>query len=255
MRTFSDLDVAISEIQRDLSRADKVYSSRVQHQTGLNLEARELINYSYQILGGIPLHASQLVQVGLDKFPDFFKKANSLQWETWLESELNLRLSTGRYVSTVEPAPEAGHPALSTAKEGNWYGYTYAEIMFGAYETLFSQLKKNPDTRRAYFPFFEKHHAHRAAFPTRVPCSIGYQVMIREQPGFGPMLNLIYLQRSSDFDRFWLTDVWFARMFQHQLMLSLNEDKSFKFYGQMKLGSFMHTIMSLHSFVGGEEIY
>lgn len=255
MRTFSDINEAVSEIRRDLSRADLVYSSRVQNQVGLELEARELINYSYQILDGIPSQSSELARLGIDKFPEFFDQATPEQWTIWLDSELMLRLSAGTYLSNKTPLPESFHPALKSVLEGAHYGYTYHEIMFGAYETLFSQLKANPDTRRAFYPFFEKHHAHRAPFPTRVPCSIGYQIMIRNQPGRGPLLNLIYLQRSSDFDRFWLTDIWFARRFQQELTLSLNDDKEFIYHQKLSVGAFMHSIMSLHSFVNGDEIY
>jgi len=249
MKSFATLYEAISEIERDLSRADQVSVTRVQQQTNLNIRARELLNYSYQIAGGIPQASLELVEIGMKHF-SFFKEMDAMEWENWLDAEFFQRITTD--ASQYSDSPSDFHPALVHCREGDGFSYTYPEIMSGAFEAIRAALVHNPDTRRAYYPFFKDHHGYRASNPTRIPCSLGYQAFIRTIPGLGPHLLLLYSQRSSDFDRFWLSDVWFARAWQMQLLDSLQGEDHFK---DLKAGPLMHSIHSLHSFIDDEEIY
>ena len=98
-------------------------------------------------------------------------------------------------------------------------------------------LKKNPDSRRVYWPIFRTKDSLRAGAPSRIPCSLGYQAMIRKVGGTDHLI-LTYLQRSADFDRFWLSDIWLARKFQLNLAEAL----------QIQGGALIHFIISFHSF-------
>lgn len=240
MRLYLNLSEALSEIQRDLAKGPKVLSSRVQQRTHEELPGRELLGYSYTIeKGGIPWLADEIVEVGKAmKFPLWLD--NSRRMRDWMESEW-----TTRREGELAIAQDYRHPALKTAYEGNWPSYTYGERLNGSINAMTTALMNTPDSRRAFWPIFEKHDALRSAAPTRVPCSLGYQAIIRNTQD-GPQLVLIYMQRSADFDAFFLSDIWFANRFQHELADQLS----------VPAGQFIHFVSSLHSFtVEGTEIY
>jgi len=63
---------------------------------------------------------------------------------------------------------------------------------------------------------------------------------------------LFYLQRSCDFSKYWLTDVWMARQFQKSVLELVNQEVR----DEIHLGSFTHFIISFHRFLlPGEEDY
>jgi len=219
-------------------------STRVQQRTNQKLSGRELLGYSYLIeKGGIPDSAQEVVELGSSMgFPIYrADMEHGLKiLKDWMALEIHYRKH-----GVLGDMNEKDHPALKTTIEGNWPSYTYGERLSGALEALSTTLELSPDSRRAYWPIFEQHDSLRAMAPTRVPCSLGYQAMIRNTTQ-GPQLILTYLQRSADFDTFFLTDIWLANQFQKALAERL----------EVASGQFMHFITSLHSFtVEGTEIY
>ncbi len=245
MRIFQTLQEATSEIERDLFKAPVVLSTSVQH-LKVNTSAREALNYVYTISpGGMPTHAHDLVKFGQERFPSW-EKTSSKQLVTWITSELESRLYPLKFkLQSSEAFTEEDHPVLSQLVEGNAYAYTYPDRLVGMVETLQNTLIVNPTSRRAYWPIFSQQDSFRAVYQTRVPCSIGYQVMVRQQPGIGPQLHLTYLQRSSDYYTFWLSDLWFAYKIQEYLSHSLVP---------IELGGISHVILSFHYFPE-KEIY
>lgn len=243
MRVFESLGDAASEIRRDISKGPKMISTRVQQQIGLNLETRERIGYTYSVLGNFPPFSFELVEFAIEEGFVFWEE-HKIAMHQWLEAECKARIAPGLFLEWDEPT-EVEHPALSKTFEGSWPSYTYTERMIGGFDALYASLKKDPDTRRAFWPIFRTEDSIRASVPSRIPCSLGYQAMIRKV-GASEKLILTYLQRSADFDRFWLSDLWLARKFQENLANSL----------ELECGAIIHFIISFHSFdVTTEEIY
>ena len=250
MRHFPQLRDAIPEIHRDIFKASKITSSRVQ-QFRKEATVHEALNYTYTIeAGGIPAEAKDILSLGLESglFPDLERHAPSIL--QWMRSQLFERYATtpGEQVNVSDHE----HPLLASTAEGDHFGYTYAERLYGAVDQMTAVLLNNPDTRRAYWPIYQPLDALRAGALTRIPCSLGYSLMIREVPGLGPKLHMTYLQRSSDFARFWLTDVYFAHRFQLEVLDSLQAQLD----PNLQLGNFVHTILSFHIFDDGvKEVY
>lgn len=244
-RFFHTFDEATEEIRRDLAKGTRINFTRVQQRVGEHLPGRERTGYEYTVLTGIPEETEELLLFGqVHHFPLFQEKVDRDALGQWLMLETNQRLYPMSY-TPGDPPLELLHPALKKTLEGNWPSYLYRERMVGAVEVMTSILDGSPDTRRAYWPIFHPEDSFRAGAPTRIPCSIGYQLMLRKFND-QTLLIMVYLQRSSDFDTFWLTDVYLARQFQLQVAKRLNVDP----------GSFSHYIISFHSFqVEGTEIY
>ena len=244
-RFFENLTEATEEIRRDLAKGIRIDFTRVQQRTGEHLPGRERTGYEYTVLNGIPTDPEELIFFGQTHgFPLYQTKPDRDAMAEWLFLETNQRLWPMSY-NPNDPALEKLHPALRSTLEGNWPSYLYRERMVGAVEMMAKTLAGSSDTRRAYWPIFQPVDSFRASAPTRIPCSLGYQLMLRQQNN-RVLLLMTYLQRSADFDHFWLSDVFLAHQFQLRVSAQLN----------VECGSFTHYILSFHSFkVEGSEIY
>lgn len=242
-RVFETLEQAALEIRRDLSKGTRMQFSRVQQHMDADLPGRERQSYEYCIMdSGVPSDPRDLVQLGQKLgFKPFVENAAAM--EDWLVQELHSRLFPYQHLTDL--STESFNPLLKSTLEGNHPSYTYRERMAGAIPALEAALKVSFDTRRAFWPIFLPQDAFRAAQPTRVPCSLGYEVMLRNVDG-QERLQIFYLERSCDFDRFWLSDVWFA----YRLGAFIADQLGFP------MGPVYHYIISLHSFdVDMHEIY
>ena len=242
MRIYADLGVAHKEILRDIYKSDIQKSSRVQGLDGLDLEMREYFNYSYGVLK-IPTGTQEITKLakGLGLIEDINV------WEAWLEAELGLRLSDEPiYMDVAEPL----HPALGNHKEGNHYGYTYQERMMGMIDIMFNHFIKSEDTRRAFWPIYHPTDAYRGVFPTRVPCTIGYHFKVNH----GKM-DVTLISRSCDLDRFWISDIYFARAIMEELLWRLDHMNIPEWIpGHVTPGITYHHVISFHSFIGQDEV-
>lgn len=234
-RVFQTIEEAGLEIRRDLKKGTAVTSSRVQQHVGQVLPGREKMGYEYVIMDeGIPRSASDLVQVGrkLELRPYLDHPNEMLEW---LYLELQSRLYPLSYITS--PPTEMMNPLLKNTIEGNYPSYTYRERLAGALPAITYILECSPDSRRAYWPIFLPQDSLRASQPTRVPCSLGYELMIRSVNG-EPRVQVFYISRSCDFDRFWLSDIWFAYQFGLNVATSLG----------YRMGAVYHYVISFHSF-------
>lgn len=254
MRVFQSLEEASLEIRRDLYKSPLVEVTRVQQRVNQELEARERLGMTYALLPEAwPKTAEDLVRLGAKlELPQFLQ--HPYEMLEWLKAEEEARLMPENYLG--KSPTELIHPALRTTIEGNFPSYTYHERLYGAIDVLAATLQKSPDSRRAYWPIYHPHDSLRAMDPTRVPCSLGYEALIRMVNG-KPHLILFYLQRSADYDTFWLTDVWLARKFQDFLTQELNSRLQYKpDYKEVISGQLVHHIISFHSFfAAGSEVY
>lgn len=239
MRVFETVADAISEIRRDVYKGTPLVSSRVQQRVGENLPGRERLGYSYSILGGWPDSPVHLVDVAVKQGLTFWGKHQDSIID-WLYAE-----ESAREFSVLGEATEKKHPALQSTFEGNWPAYTYSERLLGAIVAMENALSQSPDSRRAGWPIFRTEDAIRAGAPTRIPCSLYYQSILRKV-GNEEHLMMFYVSRSCDYDTFWLSDIYLAHRFQLALAERLG-----KVPGQL-----VHMIISFHSFqVENTEIY
>jgi len=252
MRMYASLPEAISEIRRDVYNGQKVEGTRVQQKVG-DFKFIERLSYSYGIEGresAWPENPEGLILLGQAAGFRYFVE-NPKEMLDWLYAEAESRL-IGNFGEPFR-LTELMHPALKSTLEGQWPSYTYTDRLNGAMDAMVNALVASVDTRRAYWPIFRPEDSLRAPAPTRIPCSLGYQALVRETD-LGPLLYFIYLERSADFDTFWLTDIWFARQFQEALVRKLvRTDMRFQ---ELKAGPVFHQIISFHSFeILGTEVY
>ena len=104
--------------------------------------------------------------------------------------------------------------------------------------TIVKELESNPDSRQCVLPIFSLDDVQYIGGKRRVPCSMYYDFLIRENASGEKQLNICYHQRSSDFVTHFGNDVWLAwKTMQHIAT-----------YLGVKPGYLYHTIDSLHSY-------
>ena len=121
------------------------------------------------------------------------------------------------------------------------FAYTYSERFHPGvnYEMdqpffIFSELKRHPASRQAIVQIFDVHKdLSRIGGKSRIPCSMFYQLMIRNGA-----VDLHYIMRSCDFFTHFPYDQLLAIRFQELAACVLNRP----------VGIFHHIITSLHGF-------
>jgi thymidylate synthase len=259
MRLFQNIREAYQEIQRDINKSPKMEIHRVQDKV-ITAEAHEAMGYSYSVVD-IPISVGDILQLSKDLGYLLPLVIDDTDMEDWLRAEVTARTSPHWH---PEEITELINPQLARCLEGAEPSYTYRDRLHGMVEILAHQLYLSPDSRRAYWPMFNVEDSYSAARQTRVPCTLGYWVAIRKVGGVD-RLHLTYLERSCDFDRFWLWDLFFARVLQEQIRRSINLKHEMAYNNSsmankpiwVEMGLTTHTILSFHQIrsVDGGEIY
>ena len=137
-------------------------------------------------------------------------------------------------------------------RENGKFDYTYSErlnrlvnspvpngsVFTTNLDAIVSLLKNDPDTRKAVLPIFDSEDANHYDGSARIPCSVYYDFLIRENAKGEKQLNICYHQRSSDFCMHFGDDVYLAwRLMEHVAYLV-----------GIKPGYLYHTIDSLHTY-------
>ena len=114
------------------------------------------------------------------------------------------------------------------------FDYTYSERLYDKLDLAINELKQHPTSRQIFIPVYDwKIDCSGFGGKKRVPCSIGYGLLIRENK-----LDMFYVQRSCDFLKHFVYDVWLAAELQNWIAKKL----------KVKPGIFQHYIISLHAF-------
>ena len=119
------------------------------------------------------------------------------------------------------------------------FDYSYNERMLDSLNNVINLLKSDPDTRKAVLPIFNGNGYCDTNYldgSRRIPCSMYYDFLIRENFRGEKQLNITYHQRSSDFITHFGNDVYLA----WKLMLYVSGILS------VKPGYLCHTIDSIH---------
>lgn len=103
---------------------------------------------------------------------------------------------------------------------------------------VIDELKRNPDTRQGIIPLYHPTDVQFIGGKRRVPCSIYYNFLVRNDVNGNQVLHICYHQRSSDFVTHFGNDVWLAYKLMEFVANILG----------IKPGYLYHTIDSLHSY-------
>lgn len=120
---------------------------------------------------------------------------------------------------------------------------------YGDLDNVVDLLRKSPYTRQAYLPVWFPEDTGSVS-GQRVPCTLGYQFLIRETPA-GKALHVTYLMRSCDFMRHLADDIYMtirlAQWVRDRLPGEYDDDPDNPFAGT-KLGKLHFHAGSLHIF-------
>lgn len=116
--------------------------------------------------------------------------------------------------------PETGH-----------FSYTYPQRLDDQIEGIIKELGKHPNSRQLWLSIWDKHLDPRRRGERRVPCSLGYYFLFRQNK-----LDITYAMRSCDFMTHWNNDVWLARKTQEYVAMKAG----------MEPGNFSQIVFSLH---------
>lgn len=111
------------------------------------------------------------------------------------------------------------------------FEYTYSERIASQIRPVISELRFRPQTRQAIISVYNSYIDLRSMGSRRVPCSMYYQFMIRDNK-----LDIIYVMRSSDFATHFQNDMWLADELRRYIASMLG----------IESGKFIMMIDSLH---------
>lgn len=171
----------------------------------------------------------------------------------WAEAEFQERIS-GKELNPGEAWKIRGKVWEEFLVDGR-FDYTYPERInqkvrykenwITKLQAIIQLLKDDPDTRKAVLNIYGGFgnvrmvdDPNRLDGHARIPCSMYYDFLIRDNAKGEKQLNICYHQRSSDFVTFFGTDVWFAWKLMEYVAAEIG----------VKPGYLYHTIDSLHCY-------
>ena len=131
--------------------------------------------------------------------------------------------------------------SLMSKKDGEKFDYTYSERINYCHQldNAIAALKDDIHSRRAMIMIFKPEDTMESSgFATRIPCSISYQFLIRNNK-----LIIIYFIRSNDYFKHFAIDIWLANALQEYMVEQLKEK-----YPQLKVGSLNYYCGSFHAY-------
>lgn len=235
-RIFKDCFQMVQEMDREL----KV--------SGITVPVK---HYQNKELSGEDRNTKELVGVnfiiskpwlGKREMLDFIFKGESQKIEDYCKAELKDRVDR----SMVNPGnsykirEDLWQKLMSRDHEGR-FDYTYSERInkFLQLDKAISALKEDMNTRRAMVMVFHPEDTiHSAGFQTRIPCSISYQFLIRNNK-----LMVLYYIRSNDYFKHFAIDIWLTEALQSYVLGELKST-----YPDLKEGSLNYYSGSLHAY-------
>ena len=131
--------------------------------------------------------------------------------------------------------------ALMSKKDGDKFDYTYSERINYCHQldNAIAALKDDIHSRRAMIMIFRPEDTlESSGFSTRIPCSIDYQFLIRNNK-----LIVIYSIRSNDYFKHFAIDIWLANALQEYMVEQLKD-----VYPNLKVGSLNYYCGSFHAY-------
>lgn len=158
----------------------------------------------------------------------------------WADAEFQERINTSEVINPGK-AWELRKDLWEQFLVDGKFDYTYSERMFDSLRSVISLLKNDPDTRKAVLPIFNGEYNNDCKYydgSKRIPCSMYYDFLVRENQKGEKVLNICYHQRSSDFVTHFGNDVYLAWKLMEFVANRIG----------VKAGYLYHTIDSIHSY-------
>ena len=118
------------------------------------------------------------------------------------------------------------------------FDYTYSERLYNKWQYIIAALKEDKHSRQALMEVFAPEDLAKHGGDTRIPCSICYQYLIRND-----QLHCIYTMRSNDYFGHHPIDIWLAA----ESILYLQEELV-KVYPELQTGKLYYQAGSLHCY-------
>lgn len=244
-----------------LLAADPVYVGEWQSQrdvTGANT-TYEILNASFQMpMPDFPSEAARVTGANLPWAEDHFRERvsgepmNPPPSNAWWPFNVNgnaLHKSEEKFSHTY---PERYWPKFANIEGETDKGrqifvpHIGTRFEYGDLGDVIELLKRSPYSRQAYLPVWFPEDTGSAS-GQRVPCTLGYQFIIREGAA-GKRLHVIYHMRSCDFMRHLADDIYMtirlAQWVRDQLQGSVEDQR----FAGMTLGTLYFSAGSLHIF-------
>lgn len=159
----------------------------------------------------------------------------------WADAEFKERIDTSDIINPGK-AWELRKDLWEQFLVNGKFDYTYNERIIHVIKPLIELLKKDNDTRKAVLPIFngdiESLDTMWYDGSRRIPCSMYYDFLIRENGKGEKVLHICYHQRSSDFITHFGNDVYLAWRLMEYVAKEVG----------VKPGYLYHTIDSLHAY-------
>lgn len=231
MRIYINAEEMIEETKRDLAEMGIVVRPATMQDKYVkgnpDYETRELQNYSYCILDAKSRDIPGVTQPWADA--EFQERIT----DPWVRSPRDGHPMSSRYINPGQ-AWKLRKEVWSEYLHNGRMAYTYNELLWknDQLTKVIDRLKEDPDSRQLWISLWnpEKDPDFLGGV-SRVPCSLGYGLQVRDGK-----LNLHYVMRSCDFATHFRNDVYLAIKF-----LEWVAEKT-----GYQVGSFTHTIFSLH---------
>lgn len=130
---------------------------------------------------------------------------------------------------------------LMSKKDSNKFDYTYSERInyLNQLDNAIAALKEDEHTRRAMIMVFRPDDTEKSSgFATRIPCSVSYQFIIRNNK-----LMCLYHIRSNDIFKHFCIDIWLTNALQEYIVEQLKDT-----YPNLKVGPLNYYCGSLHAY-------
>ena len=230
MRIYMNWEEAYEEIKRDLAEMGILVKPKTMQDKNVegnsDYETKELQNYCYTLLNAKSSEITGVIQPWADAEFEERIIAPSI---SWIENGV-------RKYHTINPG-EAWKLREDIWKEYMHDGkmaYTYNERIWQneQLEKIIARLKEDHDSRQLWLSIWDPNtDTDKLGGISRVPCSLGYNFQFRDGK-----LNMHYVMRSCDFNTHFINDVYLAIKLLEYVANEVG----------MEVGSFTHTMFSLH---------
>lgn len=233
MRVFRDCNEMIREIDRELKVSG--ITVPVKHYQNKRLEGdqqntKELVGVSFTISKPLQRRDEMLQFL----FKDDWKKIKNYCIQEHKDRTCGWPLNPGNSYKIRQDLWQK-----FMVKDETKFDYTYSERLHWQLNKIVDALKEDKHSRQAILQIFQAGiDIERFGGDTRIPCSLDYQVMIRNN-----RLYIIYHMRSNDYFAHFPIDIWLASE-----MISYFVKRLKGTYKDLKTGSLIYFAGSLHAY-------
>lgn len=235
-RIFKDCLEMVQEMDRELKVSGitvPVKHYQNQELTGANQNTKELIGVNF-VISKPWLKKREML--------DFLFKDEAEKIERYCQQEILDRIDrSGLNPGNSYKIRMDLWQKLMSKKDGDKFDYTYSERInyVRQLDNAIAALKDDIHSRRAMIMIFRPEDTQESmGYQTRIPCSISYQFLIRNNK-----LMVIYYIRSNDYFKHFAIDIWLTHATQDYICQQLQEA-----YPGLKVGSLNYYAGSFHAY-------